>query len=313
MEFRCLTHLSLGHAPHTQRAGPQCTWAGAIANAAAHEHVYDLSGWPHQQLVDTLNSSVDVAALEACRVEVHRRLKVAHARQHASGGGDGAGVGGSTHKYVCTSGVEREVLEPEPEPEPEPPCLPARPAGTGQACAYVSEQLSSRGRPRRCASRVGAGWRTCLKHTCADPGCGEPKPSSTQFCPRHGAANASRPHDGAVQHRPGPDLGTRASAAAAPATRSAAAAAAHGGAGPPAKPARVAPRVPDNGPGPDCFLYDNVREALPGARPRLLAGPVWRREWCGAPTAKATPPSPPLFDPLIFTAVTFERPYEVEA
>ena len=194
--------------------------------------------------------------------------------------------------------------------QPEPPCLPA---STGQTCAYVSEQLSSRGRPRRCASRVGAGWRTCLKHTCADPGCGEPKPSSTQFCPRHGAANASRPHDGAVQHRPGPDLGTRASAAAAPATRSAAAAGAHGGAGPPAKPARVAPRVPDNGPGPECFLYDNVREALPGARPRLLAGPVWRREWCGAPTAKATPPSPPLFDPLIFTAVTFERPYEVEA
>ena len=83
-------------------------------------------------------------------------------------------------------------------------------------------------------------------------------------------------------------MGTRASAAAAPATRSAAAAGAHGGAGPPAKPAWVAPRVPDNGPGPACFLYDNVREARLGARPRL-------------------------FDPLIFTGVTFERPYEVEA
>jgi myosin-6 len=46
--------------------------------AALHKK-HDLSRWKYADLRDTINTSVDVELLEACREEFHRRLKVYHA------------------------------------------------------------------------------------------------------------------------------------------------------------------------------------------------------------------------------------------
>merc|ERR1711907_785779 len=40
---------------------------------------HDLSKWKYADLRDTINTSVDIDLLEACREEFHRRLKVYHA------------------------------------------------------------------------------------------------------------------------------------------------------------------------------------------------------------------------------------------
>jgi hypothetical protein len=49
--------------------------ARARAQAALHKK-HDLSKWKYADLRDTINTSVDVDLLEACREEFHRRLKV---------------------------------------------------------------------------------------------------------------------------------------------------------------------------------------------------------------------------------------------
>lgn len=51
----------------------------AAKNAPKKKGKHDLSKWKYAELRDTINTSVDLELLEACREEFHRRLKVYHA------------------------------------------------------------------------------------------------------------------------------------------------------------------------------------------------------------------------------------------
>merc|ERR1719261_1092903 len=53
------------------------TFANKKQEALHKKH--DLSKWKYADLRDTINTSVDIDLLEACREEFHRRLKVYHA------------------------------------------------------------------------------------------------------------------------------------------------------------------------------------------------------------------------------------------
>ncbi|KAK2702028.1 hypothetical protein QYM36_019341 [Artemia franciscana] len=44
----------------------------------AENKKHDLSSWKYSELRDTINNSCDIALLEACKKEFHRRLKVYH-------------------------------------------------------------------------------------------------------------------------------------------------------------------------------------------------------------------------------------------
>ncbi|XP_014679543.1 PREDICTED: unconventional myosin-VI-like, partial [Priapulus caudatus] len=51
--------------------------ARSVINAAGGK-THELSKWKYAELRDTINTSCDVALLDACREEFHRRLKVYH-------------------------------------------------------------------------------------------------------------------------------------------------------------------------------------------------------------------------------------------
>ena len=62
----------------TQGAKPAQRVYSSKATEAIHKK-HDLSKWKYADLRDTINTSVDIELLEACREEFHRRLKVYHA------------------------------------------------------------------------------------------------------------------------------------------------------------------------------------------------------------------------------------------